>query len=109
MISYNTIFIIIVFHFIADFLLQNDKMALNKSTSLYWLGIHSIVYSIIFLYFGIQFALITCGAHFIIDFVSSKATTYFWKRKERHWFFATIGWDQLLHYVCLLTTYRYLN
>ncbi len=109
MIGYNTIFILICLHFIADFLIQSDEMALNKSTSLYWLGIHSIVYSILFLYFGIYFILITCIAHFIIDYISSKLTTYFWVKQQRHWFFVTIGCDQAIHFICLLITYRYLN
>jgi len=102
------IFIIIWMHFVADFLLQNDKMGLNKSISIKWLGIHCIVYSIPFLYFGINFALITCGSHFIVDYITSKVTTYFWKREERHWFFVTIGFDQTIHLSIFLIMLNYL-
>ncbi len=94
--------IIIWLHFIADFLLQSDKMAMNKSRDIRQLGIHCAVYALPFLLFGIEFALITCGAHFIIDFISSRLTSYYWKTKQRHWFFVTIGFDQAIHLTCLI-------
>ena len=109
MINISTIFIIIWAHFIGDFLLQSDKMALNKSKSLYWLGIHSSVYGLPFLYFGVEFYFITVGAHFIVDFLSSKLTSHFWITKQRHWFFVVIGWDQAIHFSFLIATIKYLG
>jgi len=94
-------------HFISDFLLQTDKMATNKSSSLKYLGLHCIVYSIPFLIFGLQFAIINGFLHFIVDFISSKATSYLWQNEKRHWFFVTIGLDQAIHMSCLFLSLQY--
>jgi ABC-type amino acid transport system permease subunit len=101
---------ILVCHFIADFICQNDSMALNKSRSLLWLGIHSVVYAAVM---GIMLCLMSVGSlkyvllqgilHFMIDFCSSRATTYLWQKNQRHYFFVVIGLDQLIHTICLLT------
>lgn len=102
MISLTTVVLIIWIHFVADFMLQNDKMAVNKSTNNKWLGIHCLVYSVPFLLFGWQFALINGISHFIIDFCTSRGTSYLWKHEQRHWFFTLIGFDQALHLTVLL-------
>ena len=104
---YIDIFIIIWIHFVADFILQSTKMAQNKWNSFKWLGFHCIVYTIPFLYFGVKFALITSGLHFIVDFITSKITHNLWEKKEVHWFFVVIGLDQAVHLSILLITWRY--
>jgi len=103
------LFTIVWLHFIADFVLQPSKIALNKWNSLRWLGLHCTIYTIPFLYFGLRFALITGGAHFIVDFISSKITHKLWEEKKVHLFFVTIGWDQAIHFSCLILTLRYLG
>jgi len=100
--------ILIWIHFIADFIMQNDKMALNKRSSLKWLSIHCFIYSIPFLIFGISFAIITGIFHFIVDIFSSKVTSYLWQKEERHWFFVVIGLDQAIHMTCLILLLKYL-
>lgn len=99
-------------HFIADFVLQSDRMAINKSKSWKVLLEHSLVYygtlaTGLFLYtmeippllFSINFV-----SHFIIDAITSRINVKLWERNERHWFFVTIGFDQFLHTTILLLT-----
>lgn len=100
--------ILIWFHFICDFLLQSDKMATNKSSSNRWLGLHVAAYSVPFLWFGWRFALVNGVAHFLIDWLTSRGTSWLWKQEERHWFFTMIGFDQAIHMTTLALTYQWL-
>ena len=96
-------------HFVSDFVLQTDKMAMNKSKSNKWLGIHVLVYSFPFLFFGWKFALVTLAFHFVTDYFTSRGTSYLWKKEMRHWFFTLIGFDQAIHLTTLFFTYRFLS
>ena len=79
-------------HFISDFILQSDKMAINKSSKFHWLFIHCLTYSAFFLVlFGPLFSIVNGILHGITDFCSSKATSYFHKKGDRHNFFVVIG------------------
>ena len=92
---------LLVLHFIGDFLFQSDWMAINKSKEIDVLFYHCLVYSILFLGFGIKFWFLTLLTHFITDFFTSKLNAYLFTR-SRHWFFVAIGFDQLIHYITLL-------
>jgi membrane-bound metal-dependent hydrolase YbcI (DUF457 family) len=103
------VFALIWMHFVADFVFQSDKMALNKSKSNKWLFLHAWVYSIPFAFFGIRFALVTLFFHFVTDYITSRGTSYLWKKEQRHWFFTLIGFDQAVHLTTLLLTYQLLG
>lgn len=101
------LFLILV-HFVADFVLQSDWMAVNKSKSWKALLAHTAIYSACFLFVGWKFALITFVLHTLTDAVTSRITSYLWQEQERHWFFVVIGADQLIHYWTLILTFDYL-
>jgi len=119
--------ILIIFHFIADFIFQDEEWALNKSKNNQALINHVYVYSLImglgatavFAYVGLAkftaysmlvFISITFVAHFFTDFVTSRIVAY--QSEEKHYgssmpnfgMFTTIGFDQLLHYLQLYFT-----
>ena len=98
------IFLVLFTHFVADFICQTDNMAKNKSKSLKWLSFHIAVYTLIFCYLGIEFALINGVCHFLIDFITSKISSYYYAKGRIHDFFVVIGFDQLLHTSILIMT-----
>jgi hypothetical protein len=108
-------------HWYADFHLQNDWMAQGKSSSNYILFLHVATYTLFMLLFsvgmvsngyfhpsvGFIFPAVNGILHFCVDWVTSRWTSYHWKRGERHEFFVVIGFDQLLHFICLASTLAY--
>jgi hypothetical protein len=98
---------IIWLHFIADFLLQTDYMALNKCKSISALSFHCIVYSIPFLAFGPEYALLAGMFHFPVDFVTSKITAKLYEQQRIGLFFKVIGLDQAIHMTVLVLTFEY--
>lgn len=98
-------------HFIGDFLLQTNEMALNKSKSFKWLTLHALTYGLPFLVamslvydlpIGIAFTIFNSAAHWVVDAITSRITARLWEKGERHWFFVVIGLDQAIHFTTLL-------
>ena len=81
-------------------------MALNKSKSNYWLGIHAFTYGLPLLLLGWRWALGNALMHFGVDFFTSRGTAWLWKHEERHWFFVLIGFDQAIHLTLLFWTFN---
>jgi hypothetical protein len=90
-------------HFVSDFMLQSDWMAINKSKQLVPLLAHCGIYTLFFIPFGLVLALIIGALHFATDYWTSRLNSYtyrMWHNGEphaRHWFFVGIGFDQLIH------------
>lgn len=121
MIPIYIVLTILVLHFIGDFILQSDWMAINKSKDNGALFLHASVYGLCFMPFGFWFIVVTVWTHFLIDYVTSRITSRLWffrpyddqcwvinENGSRHWFFVTIGFDQLVHFVTLILTWRVL-
>lgn len=101
---------LLTIHFVADFILQSDWMALNKSKRLGALLCHAAVYSLAFApFYGMVFAGLTFVLHAAQDAGTSRINAKLWQAGQRHWFFVGIGADQLLHYWLLEATVRSLN
>lgn len=96
-------------HFVADFVLQSDWMAVNKSKNS-WLGskamgTHILIYTLTLIpFFGIKFAILNGVFHCITDIVTSRVTSWAWQLGKRHLFFVIIGLDQAIHLTCLALT-----
>lgn len=115
---------LLALHFLGDFILQSDWMALNKSKQWDVLAIHCAIYSACFFAWGSYFVALTFVLHYMVDFCTSRITSKLWFMREsatgngwwtlkepntRHWFFVMIGLDQLIHYTMLILTLRILS
>jgi hypothetical protein len=114
MIALYIVLLILVAHFVADFIFQSDYHAVNKSKSNFVLAQHVLIYSAILTLFGLLFPIslawivFNCVGHFITDWCTSRATSRLWVANQRHWFFVVIGLDQLIHYTMLFVSYQLL-
>ena len=106
------IIILIFMHAAADFILQGSGTSRMKASKIAYLFAHVGIYTSFFIALspvllgltirqGIVFSLINGGAHFIIDFVTSKVKVIFWNKNEVK-YFAAISFDQALHIAILL-------
>lgn len=123
MISLLSIGIVLVAHFIGDWLLQFSWMRHNKSKDMVPLGIHAIILFLVLLWAGtlifdstwaaFVWAWFNSATHFWIDAISSRWAGYHFMRKSQstfheHMFISVVGLDQLLHYVLYFWSYEVL-
>lgn len=112
------ILMLLVAHYIGDFILQSDKMAKNKSSSNFYLIEHVLVYGLPLL-LGVAamnfhnllsplYVLLNLVAHFATDWVTSRINKRLWEQHRVHDFFVGVGTDQLIHYITLVVTYHYM-
>ncbi len=121
--------LLLLAHFVADFLLQPRWMGTQKSSKIPVLLAHcAIQFAIVFLFLlpwypGEAFAVAALNTlvHGVVDWyiwniykfgvVIRNPETHpdelkkTWKYWEDHWFYATIGFDQLLHTLTLVGLY----
>jgi hypothetical protein len=111
--SFTFIMSVIVLHWLADFVLQTDWQAKNKSSNnialIQHVGTYTSVIAIFAIYmFPITLALgwivINGVLHFITDYFTSRLNTYLWSKGRVHDFFVSVGFDQVIHYFCLFGT-----
>lgn len=113
MITFTTLFLLALCHFIGDFIFQTNTMAKNKSSSIKWLTIHVLNYIIPFalLYmfwlsvpFSMFLAIIVLNivAHWITDYITSRIAAHFYQNDNRAMFFKTIGFDQFIHIITIV-------
>lgn len=123
--SLTIIFSVIIIHYFADFVMQTDEMAINKSKSNKHLLEHVYTYSLIWFIFGAiytisqgnnyvewtvsKFVGITFICHFITDYFTSRLSSYLYQKEQRHNFFLVVGADQVLHYIQLFLTFKLLT
>lgn len=138
MIDLKVVFGILIIHWIADFVIQTDKQAKGKSKNWNDLLSHTSVYSLVWLFvglciylqqfrpynpehnlmmnshwkhyipLGLLFVLVTFIAHTVTDYFTSRLNSKLWAEGKVHYFFVSIGLDQILHYVQLFLTYKLL-
>ena len=111
-------------HWLSDFVLQTEHMALRKSTSNYYLGMHVTVYTLTtilawllyFLVVGIhvtplkylEAGVAIFAMHFLTDYITSRITGKYYKAQKNHEFFVTIGFDAFLHYCQLFLVFNFI-
>jgi hypothetical protein len=110
-ISLNEIILILVAHWLADFVFQTDEMAKNKSSNSFFgvlcLTYHAVVYAIVLaLTVNPMWAVINLPLHWLVDFVTSRVTKKLWEKEQVHFLFVVIGLDQVIHYLCLFYTWE---
>ncbi len=114
MFELKIILALLAIHWIADFIMQSDYFAKNKSSDNTILAMHCLTYIIPFALLGFvipitaEWLLLNFVAHYITDYNTSRLTKKLWEAKEVHWFFVVIGFDQLLHYSVLFASYYWL-
>jgi hypothetical protein len=107
----NNLIILFIGHWFGDYVFQTSRMALQKSVGIKWLSIHVTVYTLVlflFAYFifnlqaALTFAALNGVFHFITDFFTSRLSKKY--RDKPRVFFPIIGFDQLIHAICLMST-----
>jgi|AntRauTorcE11898_2_1112593.scaffolds.fasta_scaffold01709_3 hypothetical protein len=113
------IVLILLAHYVADFLLQSRYMADNKSHRFDVLSFHVSIYGMmltlilfpIFMYAGVPafdtavYLLLNTILHLITDYFTSKASSRAFSDKNIYKGMAIIGFDQFIHSTCLLVSY----
>lgn len=117
------VFVYILFvHYVSDFVFQTRWQAENKSKSLEALFMHVVTYTFsLFCCLGLPVLLwsndtqmltfvyayvgINGLAHFLVDLITSKISSYYYKSGKIHTFWCVIGFDQFLHQAVLLLTF----
>ena len=119
------ILILLLGHWVSDYIFQQKAIVLNKFKKFNLLLRHTFEYTtmltifiVIMLlfkilnqeiwYFIINFWIITFVFHLIVDYITSILSTHSWRAKSRVDFFSVVITDQLIHLFILFLTVSYL-
>lgn len=106
MVSYGFLVAMLCVHMFADFICQTHDMAINKSKSNDFLFSHILMYTIIIsVAFGPLYGLVNGILHFGTDYFTSRRTSVLFGKGDYHNGFVVVGFDQLIHALCLIFTY----
>ena len=114
----TSIIVLLLAHWLADFVFQTDWMATNKSTSMDALFTHTTIYSIVLLIvilpfncniMLIPFILVNWILHTLVDFITSRITKTLHTNGDIHNFFVVVGFDQFIHAATLIATASYFH
>jgi hypothetical protein len=113
------LYLLLLLHFVGDFVCQFRWLANNKSHNQLALLLHGLIYGAVLtsgMYFMIPetipltifilWAAFNIVAHIITDAITSKMTSFFYKRQWMYLFFVIIGLDQLIHACTLIMSCR---
>jgi hypothetical protein len=90
----SKLLLLIMCHMFGDYVLQNDFIAKTKGENWYHLIVHSVLYSVPFLIFGLSYSLILLIiSHIVIDALKARYNLLDYVK------------DQILHYIIILILY----
>lgn len=115
---------LLIAHFVADYLFQN-RWCTEKNNSLLWMMLHSIIYTVVFgvivyavMYKSYEynhiasFVIINGFLHYAVDLLTGVIKRLQYEQdyiKMNHdGFYATMGFDQLLHILIITHTFNYM-
>lgn len=107
-----TLIIYLLFvHWIADFVMQSDEMAKEKSSNNIMLAYHCIFYGVFFAGFtlNITYGVVLGLIHFPVDYITSRINKHLYAKGDIHNFFVSIGFDQFLHFTTIILIAKYFN
>jgi len=125
-ISLSVVYMILVAHYVGDFIAQTNWMAQNKSSDnqalLVHVGVYSSVVTILMMIFLIlssnfilplnailSWAAINAIMHFATDYLTSRMSSRAYRNNDLRKFWIIIGADQVMHTITLLATWVLLN
>jgi ascorbate-specific PTS system EIIC-type component UlaA len=106
------VLVVILSHWVADFVVQTDRMAQRRNSSVLWLSGHVLVYMatlnvMLMITWGHSntfWILLNGVLHWITELVIGRAARRLRDRNLAHEHSAAIGLEQMIHYSCLFTT-----
>ncbi|MCL6268078.1 DUF3307 domain-containing protein [Flagellimonas myxillae] len=107
-----TFALILVAHWVGDYVFQTSRMAMEKSSKLKWLSLHVLMYMVTLGVFSaflfpakqaVTYVVANGLLHFVTDFFTSRLASKY--QDNPRIFYPVLGFDQLIHGLCLYLTF----